>query len=88
MMVPTPVLYILAAWHYARRFVLFVLPLLFGLGVASWCAGCGPSLASIEAETVRCEAEARAIVERVGTTEEEDLTDLAALRARCEEATQ
>lgn len=83
-MIPAPVANILRAWHVART----LLVLSFAAGVVAHCAGCGPSLASIEAETVRCEAEARAIVERTGTTEEEDLTDLAALRARCEESTQ
>lgn len=82
-MIPAPVATILRAWAVART----CLVLAFAAGVVVHCSACGPSLASIEAETVRCEAEARAIVERPGTTEEEDLTDLAALRARCEEAT-
>lgn len=89
-MIPSGVLYALTAWHWARRFVLFVLPLLFGLGVASWCSGCGTASAEVRTayaiEQARCIAAERAIVDRAGTTEEQDRADLAAERARCDAA--
>jgi len=53
-------------------------------------AGCGGPNSNIRAlyaaEVQRCIANERAIVDRVGTTREQDEADLAAERARCDAA--
>jgi hypothetical protein len=53
-------------------------------------AGCGGASADTEtayaAEATRCIAHERAIVDRQGTTLEQDRADLAAERARCDSA--
>lgn len=59
--------------------------------VALALAGCGAQLTTTQrtdlaTETQRCLVNERAIVERTGTTEEQDRADLAAERARCDAA--
>lgn len=68
-----------------------VLPLALGLGTAIALSGCGAQLTSAQrtalaVETQLCIANERAIVDRQGTTEEDDRADLAAERARCDAA--
>jgi hypothetical protein len=61
------------------------------LGVVTWFGwaieGCGASAATHSAysiEAARCIANERVIIERTGTTEEQDRADMAAERARCD----
>ena len=62
------------------------------LALATWAAvaaGCGASAevrASYATTVAECIAHERAIVDRQGTTEEQDEADLAAERARCDAA--
>lgn len=73
-----------AAWLWIRR---VALGLLFAAGIALailHCSGCGASAAEYELHTRDCAERAAAIVERTGTTLEQDRADLAALREECE----
>ncbi len=58
--------------------------------VASFCAGCGPSLqqtrTAYQAEVQRCLDNEHAIVVREGTTATQDTDDMATERARCDAA--
>jgi hypothetical protein len=53
------------------------------LGVAT-CAGCGASVAEYRRHTSECAERVAIILEREDTTREQDVADLAALRAECE----
>lgn len=69
------------------------LPLALGLGTALALSSCGPALTTeqrtaLAIETQFCISNERAIVDRVGSTREDDERDLAAERARCDEARQ
>lgn len=69
------------------------LPLALGLGTALALSSCGPALTTeqrtaLAIETQLCISNERAIVDRVGSTREDDERDLAAERARCDEARQ
>jgi len=59
-------------------------------GVAFAALGCGGASAELRTayatEMARCVANERAIVDRQGTTREQDLSDLDAERARCDAA--
>lgn len=59
------------------------------LALLSMGVSCGASeqlRVAYAAEVARCIANERAIVDREGTTREQDLADLAAERARCDAA--
>jgi hypothetical protein len=59
------------------------------LGAALTVGACGPSgqlRIAYSTEVARCTANERAIVDRAGTTMEQDQTDLAAERERCDAA--
>lgn len=65
------------------------LAVLLAAGLAAHATGCGASpetRAAYAAETERCIANERAIVDRTGTTEAQDREDLATERARCDAA--
>lgn len=83
--IPVVVLDILTVLQWIRR---VVFGLLFAggiaLGVAYCGSGCGASAAEYELHTRDCAERAAVIVEREGTTLEQDRADLAALRAECE----
>lgn len=89
-MIPAPVFYVLAAWHYARRFLAGAACVAAGYALAHYCAGCGAASTEVRTayaiEQAACIAHERAIVDRAGTTEEQDRADLAAERARCDAA--
>jgi hypothetical protein len=78
--------------YVSRRAVLLVracLVLAVVALVAACCSGCGASAATQGAyalEQARCLANERDIVDRQGTTLEEDQASLAAERARCDAA--
>lgn len=62
------------------------------IGCALLLGACGGASAEVRAaysvEVARCIANERAIVDRQGTTREQDQSDLAAERARCDAALQ
>lgn len=77
-----------SAWATARRILLGLL-FAVGLALAIVHCGCGASPATREAytlETLRCVANEQAIVDREGTTADEDREALALERARCDAA--
>ncbi len=64
-------------------------PALVALALLSMGVSCGASeqlRVAYAAEVALCVANERAIVDREGTTREQDLADLAAERARCDAA--
>jgi hypothetical protein len=54
------------------------------LGVSMCAAGCGASVSEYQRHTSECAERTARIIERRGTTLEQDREDLAALRAECE----
>jgi hypothetical protein len=75
---------ILETWRVAR------VVLAVAAGTLAYCAGCGGASTEVRTayaiEQAACLAHERAIVDRAGTTEEQDRADLAAERARCDAA--
>lgn len=58
-----------------------------GLIALSACGGASAEVrTAYSVEVARCIADERAIVDREGTTREQDSADLTAARARCDEA--
>lgn len=89
-MIPSPIARVLYAVRVVVRSALAIGLVLFGVGLAVQCAGCGSATAeqrtAYAVEQARCIAAERAIVDREGTTYEEDRADLEAERARCDAA--
>lgn len=80
---------VLALYERARRLLISIIlggavAAGIALGVATCAAGCGASVAEYQRHTATCRERATEIVEREGTTHEQDVADLAALRAECE----
>jgi hypothetical protein len=75
---------------FAKPEVLAVALFVLVVALAAWLAsGCGASTAvrmAYSQEVARCIANERAIVDREGTTREQDYDDLDAERARCDAA--
>jgi hypothetical protein len=74
--------------HSRKRFVAaegFAVGYIAFVAVYLACAaGCGASVSEYRRHTSECAERAAVIVEREGTSLEQDMEDLAALRAECE----
>lgn len=77
-------------YHYAGEAAIWTACAAVCLLVLGYCSGCGgasPEVRSAYAiEQAHCLANERAIVDRAGTTYEDDRAALAAERARCDAA--
>lgn len=74
-----------AAWQEMAEAIGVVLVLVLLAYVVAACGSASPAVkGAYSLEAARCIANEREIVERSGTTEEQDRADLAAERARCD----
>jgi hypothetical protein len=80
---------ILMVYERARRAIISIIlggavAAGIALGVSMCAAGCGASVAEYRRHTSECAERVAIILEREDTTREQDVADLAALRAECE----
>lgn len=77
-------------WSVAAEGLTWIAIAAVSMLVLGYCSGCGGASAetrsSYTIEVSRCLSNERAIVDRSGTTEEQDRADLEVERARCDAA--